>query len=137
MNQQQKYEAAMIEILDACPLTEQPSGENQTDTFSKEELLDTEELAKQKSLPGYLALDKDKAEQGLAKLVLTVIELIRRLMEKQAMARVDKGSLTDEELEELGITLMKLEEKMQELKKAFNLEDEELNLNLGPLGNLM
>jgi len=84
-----------------------------------------------------LALDKNNVQQGLAKLVLTLIELIRRLMEKQAMRRMENGSLTDEEIENLGETFMKLEEKMAELKILFNLADEDLNLNLGPLGNLM
>ena len=76
-------------------------------------------------------------EKGLAKLVLTLIELIRKLMEKQAMRRIDAGSLTEEEIERVGETLMKLENKMQELKGVFGLKDEELNINLGPLGDLM
>jgi hypothetical protein len=58
-------------------------------------------------------------------------------MEKQAMRRMEGGSLTDEEIERVGETLMKLEKKMKELKEFFGLKDEELNLNLGPLGNLM
>lgn len=88
-------------------------------------------------LPRRINADPEKVEQGLAKLVLTLIELIRRLMEKQALRRVEAGSLTDEEIERVGCTLMKLESKMEELKKVFGLEDEELNLNLGPLGDLM
>jgi len=79
----------------------------------------------------------DNAEHGLAKLVLTLIELIRKLVEKQAIRRVEGGSLSDDEIERLGETLMKLELKMEELKKIFNLTDEDLNLDLGPLGNLM
>ncbi len=79
----------------------------------------------------------DNADHGLAKLVLTLIELIRKLVEKQAMRRVEGGSLTDEEIERLGETLMKLEAKMEELKEIFKLTDEDLNINLGPLGNLM
>jgi len=76
-------------------------------------------------------------EKGLSKLVLTLIELIRKLLEKQAMRRIDAGSLSEEEIERVGETLMKLENKMQELKGIFGLTDEELNLNLGPLGDLM
>ncbi len=76
-------------------------------------------------------------EKGMAKLVLTLVELIRKLLEKQAMRRVEGGSLTDEEIERIGETLMKLENKMEELKEVFGLKDEELNLNLGPLGDLM
>lgn len=81
--------------------------------------------------------DPEKVEQGLAKLVLTLIELLRRLMEKQALRRIERGSLTEEEIERVGLTLMKLEEKMEELKRAFGLEGEDLNLNLGPLGDLL
>jgi hypothetical protein len=82
-------------------------------------------------------LEADSVEQGLAKLVLTIIELLRQLMERQAMRRVDQGSLTDEQIEQLGLTLMKLEEKMLELKVVFGLEHEELNIELGPLGKLL
>jgi hypothetical protein len=84
-----------------------------------------------------LKLTPDNADSGLAKLVLTLVELIRKLVEKQAMRRVDGGSLSDEEIERLGETLMKLELKMEELKKHFNLSDRDLNINLGPLGDLM
>ena len=84
-----------------------------------------------------IELDSSNVEQGLAKLVLTVIELIRQLLERQALRRVEDGDLSDEQIEELGATLMLLEERIQELKVVFGLEDEELNLNLGPLGNLM
>lgn len=84
-----------------------------------------------------IQLEPESVEQGLAKLVLTIIELLRQLMERQAMRRVDNGSLSDEQMEQLGLTLMRLEEKMQELKIIFGLENEELNINLGPLGNLL
>lgn len=84
-----------------------------------------------------LPLDSSQVEQGLAKLVLTIIELLRQLMEKQAMRRVESDSLTDEQIEELGLTLMRLEEKMEELKLIFGLEHEDLNIELGPLGKLL
>jgi hypothetical protein len=84
-----------------------------------------------------LKLTPENADSGLAKIVLTLIELIRKLVEKQAMRRVDGGLLNDEEIERLGETLMKLEMKMEELKKYFNLTDRDLNINLGPLGDLM
>jgi hypothetical protein len=84
-----------------------------------------------------LPLDSSQVEQGLAKLVLTIIELLRQLMERQAMRRVENDSLTDEQLEELGLTLMRLEEKMLELKIIFGLENEDLNIDLGPLGKLL
>lgn len=88
-------------------------------------------------LPRRINADQQNVEQGLAKLVLTLIELIRRLLEKQAIRRMEAGSLTDEEVERLGETFLKLEAKMVELKATFGLQDEDLNLNLGPLGDLM
>ena len=84
-----------------------------------------------------LNADPEGVEQGLAKLVLTLIELLRRLMEKQAMRRIDNGTVNDEEIEKLGIAFMNLEEKMIELREIFGLTEEDLNLNLGPLGDLM
>lgn len=87
--------------------------------------------------PKRIAIDPKNAEKGLAKLVLTLVELIRKLLEKQALRRVDAGSLSDEEIEKIGETLMKLENKMKELKELFGIKDEELNINLGPFGDLM
>jgi len=88
------------------------------------------------ALPRHLNADPEKVEQGLAKLVLAVIDLLRRLMEKQAIRRIEGGSLTDEEIERLGLAFMRMEEKLEEIKAAFGLENEDLNLNLGPLGDL-
>jgi hypothetical protein len=97
-----------------------------------------EEIEKsQDILPRKIDANPKNVEKGLAKLVLTLIELIRKLLEKQAMRRVEAGSLSDEQIENVGETLMKLESKMEELKQIFGLKDEELNLNLGPLGDLM
>jgi hypothetical protein len=81
--------------------------------------------------------DPEKLEKGLAHLVLTIIELLRQLMERQALHRIEGGTLTDAEVERLGRTFMALAERMDELKETFGLEDEELNLNLGPLGDLI
>lgn len=81
--------------------------------------------------------DPEKVEKGLAHLVLTIIELLRQLMERQALHRIEGGSLTEEEIERLGRTFMALADRMEELKEAFGLEGEELNINLGPLGDLM
>jgi len=75
-------------------------------------------------------------ENGLARLVLSIIELVRRLLEKQALRRMDAGNLTEEEIERLGTALMKLEEKMIEMKRVFGLEDDDLNLSLGPVRTL-
>jgi hypothetical protein len=84
-----------------------------------------------------VSADPERLERGLAHLVLTVIELLRQLMERQALRRIEGGSLSDEEIERLGRTFMALADRMEELKVAFGLEGEELNLNLGPLGNLL
>ena len=84
-------------------------------------------------VPERISADSDAIENGLAKLVLSIVELVRRLLEKQALRRMDAGNLTDDEIERLGNALMKLEEKMAELKRAFGLSDEELNMKLGPL----
>jgi hypothetical protein len=91
----------------------------------------------QQMRPQRIQADESNVEQGLAKLVLTLIELIRRLLEKQALRRIEAGSLTDDQIERMGETFLKLEQKMAELKVTFGLEDEDLNLNLGPLGDLM
>ena len=103
---------------------------------------DPDELLKDMEKTGNKAVNRfnanpDNADSGLAQLVLTLVELIRKLVEKQAIRRVEGGSLSEEEIERLGETLMKLELKMEELKKVFNLKDEDLNINLGPLGDLM
>lgn len=84
-------------------------------------------------VPERISADSEVVENGLAKLVLSIIELVRRLLEKQALRRMDAGNLSDEEIERLGNALMKLEEKMAELKRVFNLTDEDLNLSLGPV----
>jgi hypothetical protein len=77
-----------------------------------------------------------RIEKGLGRLVLTLVELIRQILEKQAMRRMDGASLSDAQVERLGEALMKLESKMEELRGVFGLEPEELRLDLGPLGNL-
>jgi hypothetical protein len=78
-----------------------------------------------------------KTEQGLAKLVLTLVELIRRLMEKEAFRRVKRGSLSSTEIQKLGLSLKAVKKKIEEIQMIFGIADEELNLDLGPLGNLM
>lgn len=95
------------------------------------------DLEQKSSTTGKINLDPEGAEQGLAQLVLTVIELLRQLVERQAIRRVDGGTLTEEEIEKLGVALMNLEVKMDELKEIFELNDEDLNIDLGPLGNLL
>ncbi|HEV7429127.1 MAG TPA: gas vesicle protein K [Thermoanaerobaculia bacterium] len=88
------------------------------------------------AIPDRIAADSDIVENGLAKLVLSIIELVRRLLEKQALRRMDAGTLSDEEIERLGSALMKLEEKMAEMKQVFGLADDDLNLKFGPIKTL-
>jgi hypothetical protein len=81
--------------------------------------------------------DPESVERGLVTLVLTIVELLRQLMERQALRRVDQGTLSDDQIEKIGWTLMSLEQKMAELRDHFGLEPEDLNLDLGPLGPLL
>jgi len=81
--------------------------------------------------------EPESIEQGLAKLVLGLIELLRRVMERQAIRRMEGGSLSDEQIENMGLALMKLEAKIRELATSFGLKPEDLNLDLGPLGNTL
>ncbi len=79
----------------------------------------------------------ESVEQGLAKLVLGLVELIRRLLERQAIRRMEGGSLDDQQVENMGLALMKLEQKVHEIAGHFNLTPKDLNLDLGPLGKLL
>jgi hypothetical protein len=88
-------------------------------------------------LPSRVNADERNVEKGLAQLVLTLIDLLRQLMERQAVRRMEGGTLTDDEVERLGRTFMLLEKRMGELKKSFGLEDADLNIDLGPLGKLL
>jgi uncharacterized protein YjiS (DUF1127 family) len=88
-------------------------------------------------LPNRINSDPQNVERGLAKLVLTLIELLRQLMERQALRRMEGNTLTDAEIEQLGQTFMRLQKRMEEMKEAFGLSGEDLNLDLGPLGKLL
>jgi hypothetical protein len=88
-------------------------------------------------LPSRINIDAQSVEQGLGKLVLTLIEFIRRLLEAQALRRMEGSDLTPQQIEDLGLALMKLESRMKDMKAQFGLSDEDLNLDLGPIGRLM
>jgi hypothetical protein len=88
-------------------------------------------------LPRRIESEPETVARDLGKLVLTIIELIRQLMERQAVRRLDVGDLSDETVERLGLGLMRLEEAMAELREHFGLEAEDLNIDLGPLGKLL
>jgi hypothetical protein len=86
---------------------------------------------------GRIHLDQDNVKNGLGQLVLTLVKLIHELLERQAIRRFEAGSLGDEEIDRLGLTLMKQAEEIERLRKALGLEEEDLNIDLGPLGRLM
>jgi len=88
-------------------------------------------------LPTRIDVNAEGVEQGLAQLVLTLVEFVRQLLERQAVRRMEGGNLTDEEVERVGLALMKLEEKVHELADQFGLRPSDLNINLGPLGDLL
>ena len=105
--------------------------ENETDLL-REEL---EELAR--ALPTRLEADPDKLDVGLARLVMTLIELLRRVLEHQAIRRLDSGSLTEEQEERLGLAFLHLRDRMTEMRGTLGLTEDDLNLDLGPLGQLL
>ncbi|HMA03701.1 MAG: gas vesicle protein K [Gemmatimonas sp.] len=88
------------------------------------------------ALPERIDATPEGVEQGLAKLVLTIIEVLRKVLEHQAVRRMDGGTLSDEEVERLGLALMSLDGRLRELKTVFGLSDEELEIDLGPLGRI-
>jgi hypothetical protein len=108
------------------------------DISSEQILANSDTLGSSSSpLPKHLNLEPDTVHQGLGQLVLTLIDILRQVLEKQALRRMESGSLTDEEIERLGLTLMKLDEKIDELCQAFGIERKDLKLNLGELSNLL
>ena len=89
-----------------------------------------------RSLPERINVEPDSAGQELGRLVLTLVDVVRKVLEHQAVRRMDSGTLSPEEIERLGLALLRLNEKMSELKAAFGLRDEDLDIDLGPLGRL-
>jgi hypothetical protein len=81
--------------------------------------------------------DPESVERGLAQLVLTIVELLRQIMERQALRRIDGGTLSEDQVERLGRTFMELDKRLEELREEFGLTEEDLNLDLGPLGRLL
>jgi hypothetical protein len=84
-----------------------------------------------------LDIDGERVRNGLAQLVLTLVKLLHELLERQAIRRMDSGSLTEEEVERLGLTLMQQAEELDRLRDVFDLKEDDLNMNLGPLGRLL
>ena len=88
-------------------------------------------------LPERVDVDPEGVEQGLAKLVLTLVEFLRQLLERQAIRRMEGGTLSDDEVERVGLALMRLEAKVREIAEAFGLDPNDLNIGLGPIGKLL
>jgi hypothetical protein len=86
--------------------------------------------------PSNLKFNPENVRNGLAQLVLTLVELLRELLERQALRRIDGGSLSDDEIERLGDTFVRLAEEIENLKEYFGFTDEDLNIDLGPLGRV-
>jgi CRISPR/Cas system-associated endonuclease Cas1 len=84
-----------------------------------------------------VAIDPDTVDRDLVKLVLTLVEVLRQLMERQALRRVDEGDLTEDQEERIGMTLLLLEDRMGRLRERYGLSAQDLNLDLGPLGPLL
>lgn len=95
-----------------------------------------ERLAQHAAPPRWNA-DPDDVRKSVAKLVLTLVEFIRQLLERQAIRRMEAGTLTPDETEAVGLALMRLEETVRDLGAQFGLAPEDLNLDLGPVGRLM
>ena len=98
--------------------------------------LDSNDMALQPRPPAHLEIDPDSVKNGLGQLVLTLVKLLHELLERQALRRIEGGSLTEDQIERLGLTLMRQAEEIQRLRSAFGLEEEDLNLDLGPLGRV-
>ena len=84
-----------------------------------------------------LNLDANNAKNGLGQLVLTLVKLLHELLERQAIRRIEAGSLSDQQIERLGLTLMRQAQEIERLRNEFGLEEDDLNLDLGPLGKLL
>ena len=133
-------------ILTSVSKAEELSGKSRSNPereLTEEDRAYIEKLQKEikkaeENIPRLINADSPReTEQGLAKLILTIVELIRKLMEKEAFRRVKKGSLSQVEIQKLGLSLKAVKKKMQEIQAIFGIEDKDMNLNLGPLGDLM
>jgi hypothetical protein len=102
-----------------------------------DDLLAPPSSAAQRPRGGRLNLEVNDAKNGLGQLVLTLVKLLHELLERQAIRRIEGGALSDEQIERLGLTLMRQAQEIERLRVEFGLEEEDLNLDLGPLGRLL
>jgi hypothetical protein len=96
-----------------------------------------DDLKRRGAQPGRWNADPDDVQRSLARLVLALVEFLRQLMERQAIRRMEQGTLTAAQVESMGVALMRLEETVHELAERFGIDPEELNIDLGPLGRLL
>ena len=87
--------------------------------------------------PPRINVDQDNIKNSLGQLVLTLVKLLHELLERQGIRRIESGSLTDAQIERLGLTLMKQAQEIDRLRQEFGLEEDDLNIDLGPLGQLL
>ncbi|MEW6350798.1 MAG: gas vesicle protein K [Thermodesulfobacteriota bacterium] len=107
------------------------------DEFARVMRIGTERHVTQRNETARLNLDQQSVKNGLGQLVLTLVKLLHELLERQAIRRMEAGSITDSEIERLGVTLMLQAQEIERLRKEFGLEEKDLNLDLGPLGKLL
>ena len=106
-------------------------------THSEEEMNALiQQALQQNRVPQEMDMNPEEAGKGLVQLALTLVNLLREVMEKQAMRRMDKGNLSEEQVERMGTTFMLLEEQMDHLKDTFDLSDEDLQLTLGNIEDM-
>jgi hypothetical protein len=123
----------MIDTLNATS-----DGSTALTDFARIEALARPATSKSASAPSLrIAIEPDDVKKGLGRLILTVVELLRELLERQAVRRIEAGSLEENEIERLGVTFLQLSEQIEVVKTALGLEGEDLNLDLGPLGTLL
>ena len=112
--------------------------------MSGDELQDLQAIAdelkarlERRNAPSRWNADPEDVRRSVMQLVLTLVDFIRQVMERQALRRMDEGTLTDEEIERVGLALMRLEETVHDLARQAGLEPKDLNLDLGPLGKVI
>lgn len=116
---------------------ENVSGDGHLDTAREVERLTAELRDLAPALPARLDASPDDIETGVSQLVLTLVEFIRQVLEHQAVRRMEGGTLTEDEMERLGLALMRFEERLDDVREVFGLEKDDLNIDLGPLGRLL
>jgi len=130
-------DAAPVALRASEPMGEGTTGAGSADPALVAEALTTDIARVAEGFPQHVDIDPDAVQRDLARLVLMVVELLRRVVEHQAVRRLDDPDLSDEQIERVGIALERLDEKMHEMLKVFGLAEHELDIDLGDLGTLL